>query len=400
MPVWSLAFSTSGNRLLTGCEDGIGRIFDCNTGEPICNNLRASGTVMDVAFTRNGHLAVTASAGSSARLWDLADLQEIGSTILDNQAVKCVAFSPDSQVLALGCEDGVIHFWKRSQQKLEDLTLNHKSPIRTLTWSKDGSTLLTGGDDKTAKLWEYPTGNLLATIPHAGQIYAAVPLQQGFLTGQHKGGVLQLDKSGFPVGNVLETKKTSVTSLAATLDGSSVWVGTPREEVWCTQLGTGDILRTFDHKGDATHVSLSPDGATLLVGQLFKPEVEFWDVSTGRPKGPPLLVNGRGILAACFRPDGQTVLVCNGEGGRLWDIKTGKPIGPILPEPKCLAGASSPDGKTVVTAGKYGARFWPTFSPLTGPVDSVRRDMEALTGLQLNRDGTIREPEAESAKPK
>ena len=393
MPVWCAAFSTTGDRLITGCEDGITRIFDCNTGEPICNGLLPSGTVMDVAFSRNGRKAATACAGSSARLWDLTDLEGMGSTVLDDQAVRSVAFSPNSQILAAGCEDGVIRLWNRLEQKFERSLQGHDGQVLALAWSKAGASLLTGGQDKIAKLWEYPSGKLLHNIQHSNMVYAATALPdgQGFLTSQREGGVQQWGPFGLSIGSLLDTKKASVTSLAMARDGNSVWMATPRSEVWCMQLGTGKFLRELEHKGDASVVALNPSGRLLLIGQRYKPMAQLWDLATSRPKGPPLLMNGGAVVASSFSPDGRMVLLCSNEGGRLWDVETSKPVGPLLTEPKCLSGAMSPDGQTVVTAGKYGARFWPTFSPLAGSVEGVQREMEALTGFELDREGTIRE---------
>ena len=400
MPVWSLAFNTSGERLLTGCEDGIGRIFDCNTGEPISNALRSSGTMKDVVFSRNGLLAATASAGASARLWDLEKLQDMGATVLDDRAVRIVGFSPNSQILAAGCENGMVLLWNRQQRKLEPFSGRHDSQVRALAWSSNGMSILTGGDDKLVKLWEYPSGKLLRNIPQGAEVFAAaaLPDQQGYLTGEHGGSLLQWDKLGLLVGSPLDTKKLTVTGLAVTPDGHGVWLATPRVELKCVQLRTGRILQTIEQKDQPYVLALSPDGKTLLTGQRYKPAAQLWDVTTARPKGPPLLMNGEGVVAASFAPDGQTVLVCSSEGGRLWDVKTGKPVGPLLPEPKCQSGAISPDGHTVVTAGKYGARFWPTFPPLTGPLENLRREMEALTGFELDREGTIRELEPGSVK--
>ena len=395
MPVWSVAFSATGDRLLTGCEDGIGRIFDCNTGQPICNALQSSGTIMDVALTKNGRKAATASAGSSARLWDLAELEGMGSTVLDDQAVRSVTFSPNSQILAAGCEDGAIRLWNRLAQKIEPASMRHEGQVAALAWSKAGTSLLSGGDDSAARLWEYPSGKLLRTIPHSKAVYAVAALLdgQGFVTGQREGGVHRLDALGLQVGSVIDTKGASVTSFAVSPDGSSVWMATPRPDLWCMQLDTGKLLQTLEPKGDVRVVALSPDGKTLLIGQRYKPEAQLWDLATARPKGPPLLMNGGGVVATAFSPDGEMVLVCNSEGGRLWDVETGKPVGPLLSEPKCLSGAMSPDGQTVVTAGKYGARSWPTFSALAGSVESVRLEIEALTGFELDREGTIREAE-------
>jgi hypothetical protein len=44
----------------------------------------------------------------------------------------------------------------------------------------------------------------------------------------------------------------------------------------------------------------------------------LWDVTTGKPLGPPLQAD-RATQHAAFRPDGK-MLALNGEGLRLWDL--------------------------------------------------------------------------------
>ncbi len=115
---------------------------------------------------------------------------------------------------------------------------------------------------------------------------------------------------------------------------------------------------------------------------MYEGFVQFWSLPDAVPMGSPLPVNGQGIVAADFSPNGQEVLICAQDAGRLWDVSTRKPIGPRLKEPRCLTAAFSPDGTTVTIGGKYGARIWPVPEPMKGSVQAVKERIEGLTGLK------------------
>ena len=64
-PVWSVAFSPTGQTLLTGCEDAHARLFRTATGTAVGRPLGNEGTVRAVHFSPDGRTALMASAGTA-----------------------------------------------------------------------------------------------------------------------------------------------------------------------------------------------------------------------------------------------------------------------------------------------------------------------------------------------
>ena len=85
---------------------------------------------------------------------------------------------------------------------------------------------------------------------------------------------------------------------------------------------------------------------------------------------------------------------------RLWDAATGQPIGPPMEHrAEVIAVAFSPDGKTILTASPHppppGGRgaalwLWQTPSPFHDDPPRIAAWVEAATGLELDRQGSVR----------
>src|SRR5262249_40849523 len=104
--------------------------------------------------------------------------------------------------------------------------------------------------------------------------------------------------------------------------------------------------------------------------------------------------------ALAFSPDGKFLLTGSPAGSaRLWDAATTKPVGPPLVHGKLpiTALAFNEDGQSFWTGGwDKTLRLWEMPVPIEGPVDRLFSWAEVLTGMELDRDGTIRVLEAKS----
>jgi WD40 repeat protein/tRNA A-37 threonylcarbamoyl transferase component Bud32/ribosomal protein S27E len=69
--LYGLCFSPDSQRILTGCKDGQGRLWDWKTGVMLLPALTHRDEVFGVCITPNGRYAVTSARDFEIRLWDL-----------------------------------------------------------------------------------------------------------------------------------------------------------------------------------------------------------------------------------------------------------------------------------------------------------------------------------------
>lgn len=96
------AYSPDGRAVVTGCEDGMARIWDVRTGELRVPPLPHQAWVFAVAFSPDGKMVLTGSRDRSARLWDASTGQPIGPPLLHPNDLWSVAFTPDGRSILTG----------------------------------------------------------------------------------------------------------------------------------------------------------------------------------------------------------------------------------------------------------------------------------------------------------
>jgi WD40 repeat protein len=213
---------------------------------------------------------------------------------------------------------------------------------------------------------------------------------------------------------------------------------------WCDRLApVAGVIDLDSEFGPALAVSFTPDGKTLLSSH---PRVLVrWDLTTGKPVGPPVQQNEPGLGILCS-PDSETFLTFNADshqarlyktdtlaltplsraelpqaeeihalaysrdgktvftGGtdktvRRWDAATGKEIEPSFAHDALVKVIElSPDGKTLLATGLGRVTLWDTatFKPLLAeplefeePVVSAAFQPDGKSFLVLLADGTI-----------
>ena len=134
------------------------------------------------------------------------------------------------------------------------------------------------------------------------------------------------------------------------------WSGQLMHAVWTTQ-----------HHAPILDLAFSPDGR-ILVSVGKDRHIRIWDSQTGRPSGPPLVIDGLGdsewIGRVAFSPrDSQTMVTGDIAGHAVfWDVERRRQSRPPLlhPPTHMIWGiAFSPDGRRLVTCCDDGrARWW------------------------------------------
>jgi WD40 repeat protein len=184
-PVYAVAFSPQGDRVLTGSMDNTARLWDGRTGAPLREPLRHKGPVYAIAFSPKGDRVLTGSLDKTARLWDARKGEPLGLPLRHESSVDAVAFSPEGERIVAVSNDAAWLWDARTGMPLGE-PLRHGGPVHVVAFSPQGDRILTGSSDKTARLWDARTGASLGEpMQHDNQVSAVAFSPQGdrVLTG-------------------------------------------------------------------------------------------------------------------------------------------------------------------------------------------------------------------------
>ena len=273
--VTSASFSPDGTYVLTGCADGVARVWEWESGrKPVSLQLEgaSSDPLVAAAFSRSGRFVVTASA-FVARVWEwageprlLASLRQPGAPILG------AVFSPDERLVVTASQDGLgrIWDWRASAVPRAVLRPQPALPMLSVAFSADGRYVATGSRDR-ARVWDVETRRLLADLPASSAVDAP-------------------SVAFSPAGTRL--------AVASTDNAARVWAWRDEKEPIATLLHSDEVTSAgFSRDGDLI-VTSSTDGAARV-----------WDWRA--TASPPVVLRAAQpfpVLGAAFSPEGLVVV--------------------------------------------------------------------------------------------
>jgi WD40 repeat protein len=365
-------FSPDGKALVTGSETEMLRLWNAADGREIrrFQGLVGNG-VSPLAFSADGKLLATNSDNwlhdTSIRLWDVATGTERTPTAGHRLDITCLAFAADGKKLVSGSLDQTVRIWETATGKQIRQYDGHDATISAVAIADDGRTIASSDQANVTHVWNANTGKLL-------QRFAAEP------TGPKA--------------------RASVSVLAFSPDGKSLWIGTSvyrlnegipvdgKGEISRYDVATGKRLGglTNDHR---VPIAISPDGSLAVWTQRIKPanrddrsfgrwdeKVVLVEVGTGRDLHD-LSSKDTLVHKASFSPDGRLIAL------RTHVIYVGLYKALVVPSFRLVESASgkdivnekekdypftafAPGGE--VLAGSYGIRT------LIAPVSSMARN--------------------------
>ena len=150
--VLAIAFSSDGELLATGDENGQVNVWDIQTRKIVAQLQGDPEYIAAVKFSSDNRILAGAGYERKIKLWEVQNWEHLGT--LDNgSTASAISFSPDRNILAsTGYES--VNLWEVNiGGKIATLT-GPRGWMNAVAFSPDGSTLLSGGDDETLQIWD------------------------------------------------------------------------------------------------------------------------------------------------------------------------------------------------------------------------------------------------------
>lgn len=163
--VCSLAISRGGDRVATGNEDGIVRLWQVNnkSRSVVATTLRMQGDpVRALRFSSDGQTVVSAAGRHNGkgtiRTWGISNGNSANDTILANNSngVEMLANTADGRWLFTADEDPLLRVCDLNtldQDRTSRALKSQTSPVQAMAVSTNDHWLATAGTDNTVRLW-------------------------------------------------------------------------------------------------------------------------------------------------------------------------------------------------------------------------------------------------------
>jgi WD40 repeat protein len=157
----SMTFSRDGQILVTGSYRKI-KVWGLSPGvglltcEPeLLHSLTGhSHIVRSLAVSSDGKQLVSGCGDKTIKIWDLETGELIRTLTGHRDGVYAIALSPDDKIIASGSADKTIKLWYAKTGELLGTFVGHANTITAVKFSTSGEILVSGSLDKTIKIWQ------------------------------------------------------------------------------------------------------------------------------------------------------------------------------------------------------------------------------------------------------
>jgi WD40 repeat protein len=373
-----VAITPDGKRLISAGRDCTSIIWDVDTGRELRKVSIGVGWVFSVAVTPDGQRLVTGSDEGSdvAQIWDSAIYREILTLRGHKSAVHCVAVSPDGQRLALASSDGMARVWDMASRPGTQTLLGHRGAVGSIAVSPDAKWIVTGSEDSTAKVWDTASGRPFLKLE--GHHVAVTPNGRRIITGSADGKVRIWDQSSGEKLLEIKGEHGDVLSVAVTPDGQRLVTGTEDGTMQLWDIACGRNIWTCRVSPSRISVAVTPDGQRVATGSWYEDNsARLWDISNARQILIPQ-VQSPGITSIALTPDGQRLLTGIRSGTiTVWDIASGQELLSLNGHTGMVTCIAVTPASGTASACRFCQRI------VTGSVDGTVRIWDAVSGQEL-----------------
>jgi WD40 repeat protein len=123
-----------------------------------------TGGVNSVAFSSDGNRIVSGSGDDTVRIWDVVSGVVLHILKGHTHDVNSVAFSSDSNRIVSGSSDKTVRIWDAVSGVALHTLEGHTRRVNSVAFSSDGLRIVSGSDDETVRIWDAVSGVVLHTL--------------------------------------------------------------------------------------------------------------------------------------------------------------------------------------------------------------------------------------------
>jgi WD40 repeat protein/serine/threonine protein kinase len=240
------------------------------------------GAVNAVAAAPDGSRVASAGDDGVIRLWQAASLQPITSMVGHEGAVRALAWSADGAWIASGGADRAVRIWRAEESRLDRILAPQGDEITGVAFADDARWLAAVDSKASALVWDLDHGIAVREIDLGGERGSSL----FFLEGHRR--LFALDTAGGASVWELETGLCTArwqggetsTSMAIDRQGSRAAVAFATGEVVVLDAADLHLLTTFQ-VGDrgSSALAWSPEGRRLAVGS-YNGSLRTWSLDS------------------------------------------------------------------------------------------------------------------------
>src|SRR5262249_2763236 len=278
--------------------------------------------VLAIAMNPDGSQFATAGADNSVKVWDFPSDKHLKEYSVSDQS-QAVAVSPDNTKLACGSKDGKLRVYNVTDGKQLYEIAAHTGAVSGLSFNGNGTVLVSVGADSLLRYWNAADGKTLGSFAaHAGEItgVAQAPNATSVYTSG-KDGTVRFWGQQTATRGLTAALKDAVTSLSLSPDGAQIVVGADKVVRVCA-LASGATTRELSGATGAVTATAHNAQNTLVAAGTADRRVLVWQTKDNQLVGN--FGHGGGGARGAVKPGGDRAAEAGKAGsGRPWGTGTG-----------------------------------------------------------------------------
>jgi len=349
--IFSLAFSPSGEFLVTGSIDGEVCLWKWQENRQIFKHQEHTTIVDSITFSLDNQKIATSSRDRNIKIWDIATGKCISTLNSHNhQTVKKIVFNLDGSQL-FGYSGKQIISWNLETGN-SDILIESESRISSLNISPKTGLLSFGCENGVVYLWDINTKTIINTFDTNSGVILSVKIinsNQVLACSLENKTVKIWDVHNCQCLNTFKSQSYHISLIDISIDGENLATGSGEKIVKVWNIQTGLYLQNLEgHLSEINALTFS--NKNILATASVDRTIKIWDITTGKCLKT---LQGRAdfVHSVVFSKNTQIIVSGSQHTIKFWDINTNQCLSTFFEHKDWLSSLIiSPDEKFIACA--------------------------------------------------